>query len=454
MDVGTLIRILIRRWWVVLPLLGLTFGGAFWFSSSVEPAYQTKAAVLLIGPSIQGGQEINPLAEVPRTLNTTAVAIALIVSDTEVRDELSSLGFVPTYTITVTPDTPIINVTVRSDSPEGALATLDSVVDFIRVKLDNEQSEFGSPEEQYIRTALLQRSSRAQALYGARDRVVLIVLGLGAALTAVVAVAINSLLAERERDDQRILAEHMTTLLPLDDNDALSPLNAARDSGPPRGLVALYEFGQGSGDVIEDVSGVGEPMDLHVVPPESVVWHDDGLELAPGARVSTAGPATKLIDAVGGPDGSGEYSIEAWILPRTTPDDRGGPLVVLGTKSGGTAIHLAESTNGISSASGARAYFSKTPHESNGRNGDRTDSLPTHVVLTRRDGMSLLYVDGVMVRRASSDQLDPWDGDSVLSIGGGLTDDDDVWSGRIISIALYARALESSEILDRVAVGH
>jgi hypothetical protein len=77
------------------------------------------------------------------------------------------------------------------------------------------------------------------------------------------------------------------------------------------GLVALYDFATGSGNVVADVSGIGSPLDLTIDDLGAVTWlPGGGLSLDTATIVRSAGPATKLIDAALSTDA---LTVEAWL---------------------------------------------------------------------------------------------------------------------------------------------
>ena len=91
------------------------------------------------------------------------------------------------------------------------------------------------------------------------------------------------------------------------------------DSGTGRvaqGLQVLYTFEEGAGAEVRDLSGVGTPLDLAIAHPENVTWlPGGGLSIDASTIVQSAGPASKVIDAV---KLSGEVTIEAWLRPDNT----------------------------------------------------------------------------------------------------------------------------------------
>ncbi|MHC4075085.1 MAG: FG-GAP-like repeat-containing protein [Planctomycetota bacterium] len=76
------------------------------------------------------------------------------------------------------------------------------------------------------------------------------------------------------------------------------------------GLVALYTFYEGGGAAVNDVSGVGEALNLTILDPANVSWASGSLSIDSVTIVSSQTAATKLYDAI---SASNELSIEAWI---------------------------------------------------------------------------------------------------------------------------------------------
>ena len=79
------------------------------------------------------------------------------------------------------------------------------------------------------------------------------------------------------------------------------------------GVVALYDFREGAGDIVKDASGSGAPLDLKVKDISVVQWlPGGGLKITGPTLIASPEPAAKLIEAV---RRSQSITIEAWIKP-------------------------------------------------------------------------------------------------------------------------------------------
>jgi hypothetical protein len=81
----------------------------------------------------------------------------------------------------------------------------------------------------------------------------------------------------------------------------------------PGSPIALYNFQQGQGDTIIDISNAGKPLNLKISDTSAVKWlPSGGLSINAPALISSSDPAAKVSNAV---RKSHEITIEAWVKP-------------------------------------------------------------------------------------------------------------------------------------------
>jgi len=108
-------------------------------------------------------------------------------------------------------------------------------------------------------------------------------------------------------------------------------LRQARD-GRPEGAVALYEFGEGAGDIVRDTSGHGEALDLRIADAGAAEWlPGGGLAVRQSTLIASEGPATKVIEAI---RASGAFTLEAWVKPSNTTQAGPARIVTLSRDTG------------------------------------------------------------------------------------------------------------------------
>jgi len=217
------------------------------------------------------------------------------------------------------------------------------------------------------------------------------------------------------------------------------------------GLLALYEFDEGSGSTVADTSGVAPTLDLDIEDTGNVTWSTDHLTIDTGTKLQSSGPATKLFSAIA-PKNS--MTLEAWIRPTSlvavgTPPDR---IVSMSDGSSNRNFLLGQDATEY-----AARY--RTEGENNGNptvySSVATASLSlTHVVFTHSaDGSEIFYIDGeenATISRTGGTTT--WESTYPLvvanEVGGGRE-----WLGELHLIAIFDRALSPEEVRQNFDAG-
>lgn len=198
MDLVTFLRVLLRRWDVVLPGFLLTVVTVLSAGANVAPEFEAEGSLLLLGPSTstssQGAVPVNPYLNIPSSLDSTAVIIAETMRSQETIRELANLGATADYEVEATQKTPILTVTTRGSSREQVLHTAQLVLRRAQDDLARRQQEAGAPEQAFIRSEVL-TPPRASMHSGSKPRVMAAVGALGLGLTVLLAFAVENLAA-------------------------------------------------------------------------------------------------------------------------------------------------------------------------------------------------------------------------------------------------------------------
>ncbi len=229
------------------------------------------------------------------------------------------------------------------------------------------------------------------------------------------------------------------------------------------GLVVLYDFEEGSGNVVRDGSRTLTPLDLLIQTPQAARWKDGALAIDRSATIVTRVPASKIIDAA---KRSGELTIEAWVKPANAMQQGPARIVSLSADPGNRNFTLGQDggrydvrlrtlktdVNGLPSLAGP-----------DGSIADRlgaTAGLPssaaplTHVVYARNSaGQATLYLDGKpAAAKEVAGGFDNWSGDFRLILANELTGNRP-WHGELHLVAIYGRALSAGEVEQNFAAG-
>jgi hypothetical protein len=212
---------------------------------------------------------------------------------------------------------------------------------------------------------------------------------------------------------------------------------------PPRvaaGIQARYDFNEGSGNTVNDTSGVGTPLNLTIGNTSSVTWIPGGLSVNTATAITNNSLATKILNAV---RSSNELTVEAWITPDSLSLTGPARILQLWKNNSQRNVVFGQSGNRyetlLRTSAGTPSLLSPT--------GSVTLEL-VHVVYTRNAaGQTVYYINGTQVSSGTaSGNLSAWATDHKLSLA-------DNWRGDYHLLAVYGRALAAGEVQQNYLAG-
>lgn len=223
------------------------------------------------------------------------------------------------------------------------------------------------------------------------------------------------------------------------------------------GLQALYDFKEGQGRQVRDVSGVGEALNLRIADENRVTWETGGgLTIVASTLISSESPARKVITAC---QASNEVTLEAWVTPANVSQD--GPARIISISSSKTERNVTLG-QGLYGKQAPDVYITRLRTTQTSVNGLPPVVTPagaattalTHVVYTRRsNGRATLYVDGQDRGVLAIDGVfSSWDERMPLLLANELSADRP-WLGGLRLVAIYSRALTAAEVVHNYEAG-
>ena len=215
------------------------------------------------------------------------------------------------------------------------------------------------------------------------------------------------------------------------------------------GLVVYYPFTEGGGTVIHDESNIGLPMDLTVTGSMEWAVGQNGVVMS-GGKIGTVEPSTKVIDAL---KASNQSTFEVWLAPANLTQDGPSRMLSIGGDIWNQNFVIGQVGDDL------EIRFLHTGKDS--KNNPRlitTDNFLstelTHLVHTFDGTTERLYVNGVEhpVSLVKSGTLANWDDADTFNIGNEATLDR-AWHGTFRLVAVYDRALGTSEIEQNFMAG-
>ncbi|MDG5500963.1 LamG domain-containing protein [Marinobacter sp. BGYM27] len=227
-------------------------------------------------------------------------------------------------------------------------------------------------------------------------------------------------------------------------------------------IIALYEFKSGSGYTAFDTSGVEPALQLNLT--GNVEWvqgwgitigagydDDSGARVANGKAQGSTAVSRKLYDSL---TGSGEFSIETWIVPaNTTQEDA--RIVTYSGSSTARNVTLSQTQQNYQVLQRSSTTDQNTPFST--ADGDQVlQASLQHVVVNFTPGRGReIFVNGESTGDVDPDNaglLNEWD-DSFALVLGNETDSNSLWQGTLRMVAIHNRALTPAQIKTNFEVG-
>jgi glycopeptide antibiotics resistance protein len=189
--------------------------------------------------------------------------------------------------------------------------------------------------------------------------------------------------------DQALTAQDVRT------NFTAGPAGGSSAKRISHGLLLLYDFSEGAGEIVHDRTTYAMPVDLRIQDPANVRWiAPNGLMFQRDTIIASLEPPAKL--SAKRVSSHNELSLEAWIAPADL--SQGGPARIVSYSKDLTHRNFT-----LGQQQGDIAFRLRTPVS--GPNGTQPELLTAgkplqggavqHLVMTFSDGIETLYVDAI-----------------------------------------------------------
>ncbi len=218
------------------------------------------------------------------------------------------------------------------------------------------------------------------------------------------------------------------------------------------GAIALYEFNEGSGATINDVSGVAPAIDLTIDNPNGVAWLNDGTgAYFTGTNIADSDNAgTKIIDAA---KASNAITVEAWVMAADNVQE--GPARIFTISSNTTNRNITVGQEAGTYAGRIRTTGGTNNGTPSLLGGTVNPNTLQHLVYSfdASTGEDKLFVDGVLVQTGSRNgDLGNWNDGYKVALANEFSMDRS-WEGKYCRVAVYDRALDSDEVENNFEAG-
>lgn len=144
MDLLTLIRIVLRRWYVTMPVLLVAFGLALYVQSTIPEKYEARGSVLLEDPRLD-----------PSRLPASFVHTGAILDRFEESDAPTVVATGDTRVVPRPRDRWTLEITAVGSDPNDVESSVRATMDWVSAEVANLQDEEDVAEEERLRVSIL-----------------------------------------------------------------------------------------------------------------------------------------------------------------------------------------------------------------------------------------------------------------------------------------------------------
>lgn len=201
MDIWRLLAAVIRRWYIIIPLLIATAVAAATAGRWVEPEYTTSAVIAIVpgkAPTQDPGDA--PTATNPyNAVSFSTGVLQYVLNSSGVRQELLTNGVAGSYQIKAVPRSSFLGIEATANDPEVAIATGRGVIEGARKVLRERQAAAGTPATAYASIEVLDDADSVAASGSGQLQAQAALLAVGGIISVILTVLTDDLLLLRRR---------------------------------------------------------------------------------------------------------------------------------------------------------------------------------------------------------------------------------------------------------------
>ena len=184
MDLVTMLRVLRRRWIVVVAMTAVTIAATAAVLDSAPKGYRATGEVLLLLPSTTRTGSgttttVNPYLQLGGSLSAAGDVVARALESSESARALREQGALGSWEIQLAPGSPVLHVEGIGPTPAEASRTVQVVMTAIEDTLEQRQLDAGAPAHQLIQVQVVSAPDRAVRVLSTTLRPVVAVVAAG-----------------------------------------------------------------------------------------------------------------------------------------------------------------------------------------------------------------------------------------------------------------------------------
>lgn len=188
MDLGEILRVMRRRWYLMAPVMVLTIAATALAYLFLPTSYESTATVSLLTAKrasiLNKEGNTNPYLTFDASLVATADFLSRSLSSKGAQEELKGLGVTEEYTVALADNAqgPFISIVVTGDDEARVLTSTSTITEFAARKLTEIQKASGVVPDDMVRLTTIIPPQKPEELVKDKLQLVIAVAGAGTAL--------------------------------------------------------------------------------------------------------------------------------------------------------------------------------------------------------------------------------------------------------------------------------
>jgi len=199
MDLWDVTKLMVRRWYVALPILAVTVIAALWTTSTVKPDYEATTNVTLLPPTVREEANTGKRQTVnPWDTESLTVATLTYLNSKRLHDQMAADGFSQVWSA----DTDIrfrslIIIKVTASGPEKAQESARKLQELVTTEVERQQKAYNLKPGEEITTIPFDNGDNLETKTSKAKRALIVVIGIGMIITVAFTVGLDALLRWR-----------------------------------------------------------------------------------------------------------------------------------------------------------------------------------------------------------------------------------------------------------------
>lgn len=198
MDLWDVVKLIVRRWIISVPLLLLTVVALIWTAKEVTPNYTAEGNILMLPPTTEISSSDGERAVNPWDTDSLTGAVITLLRNKSLHEQLAGEGYQASWEAGRDVQFfSVINIEVTAGTTEEAQAAVQRLSEVVAHEVSARQQGYGLTEGQMVGTVTLGAGENVDIARGNQMRALIVVFFAGMILTVGLTIGYDAILRAR-----------------------------------------------------------------------------------------------------------------------------------------------------------------------------------------------------------------------------------------------------------------